>query len=49
MLELSSLTLACCLIRKVDTRHIVWYRESLLPALFIAGGMLPAESYFQRL
>ncbi len=28
---------SCCLIRRVDTPHIVYYGESLLPASFIAG------------
>ncbi len=36
LLELSALTLACRLIRRVDTRRIVYYGESLLPVPFIA-------------
>jgi hypothetical protein len=35
-LELSASTLACRLIRRVDTPRIVYYRESLLSALFMA-------------
>jgi hypothetical protein len=37
LLALSAQTLACCLIRRVNTPRIDYYGESLLPASFTAG------------